>query len=136
MDTSHRVAVYERSLLGGAAAAFAIVLSLAAKDGALDAYLCAAMALSLAALPVLLALYVAKDAIENWIAEESPSSQRSLTRTTWAASFGMTGLAASIACLAGHIFGWFGALFAILWLMVVVGRALRADQHLGRGTER
>ena len=136
MDTPHRIEIYDRATLGGAAAAFAIIVALGTKDNPLDASLKLSIMSALIALPVLLAMYVAKPAIVTWRKIGNPSQQWRLLVAGWAALIALTALAGSVACIGSHLFNSETAgLVTFVWFELVLLLGTRADMSLARGTQ-
>lgn len=123
----HRVALLEKASLGGAAVAFAIILSLGAKDGTLDFQLKLAIGFAVAAMPVLLAVYVAKDAMVVWKNQTESAATTNLNRVASGLVLSLVVLCLAIACIVWHVLGWYGAEATFLWLAVAVVVGVTVD---------
>jgi len=115
LDTQHRVAIFDRATLGGAAAAFAIVVSLGSRDNDLDIPLRVSMAFAIAALPLLISMYIAKDGLLSWRLAENAPARFGRTMATWTATAASCLLAGAIAGLGAHVFGTITGLVIAAW---------------------
>ncbi len=125
--TQHRVALLEKASLGGAAAAFAIILSLGAKDGTLDFQLKLAIGFAVTAMPVLLAVYVTKDAMVVWKNQTGSAATTKLKRVASCLVLSLFVLCLAIASIVWHMLGWYGAEATFLWLAVAVVFGVSVD---------
>jgi hypothetical protein len=113
----YRHSLYERCTAGGAAIAFAIVLSLAAKDGPLDDSLRTAFLCSFLSLPVLLFGYGTRTLFVGYPKRQNPRVRMIAAIGGYAVSLGLASLALSVAALLTHIFAERWGLLAFVWLM-------------------
>lgn len=94
------------------------------------------MGFALVALPILLALYVAKDAVVTWRRVSYGSMRHKLTFASSASSVALTALCIAIAGIGAHIFGSGAGVVVFLWFEGTILIGAKADMSLGRGNQR
>jgi hypothetical protein len=131
MNTPHRLALFERGAVGGAATALATILGLGCRDGVLDAPLRFAMASATVALPLLLAVYIMKAALQAPGATDKRPPERYRSAAACAFSIASVAIGVSLSAIGTHVYGRLAGLVIGVALVLTVGAALKLDGKFG-----